>query len=160
MRRLTLTEYEKSERVPLSREERHILADIAPSLAVVPSEVAEGCYDLTPASWVGAISLGTLAIEIRPKLPIKSVLFMISYALDPRQWMRSEFDFGEERSLLEAIIPGFAAQVHRALHRGLLRGYRSEETALPTVRGRLRFDDQIRDRYGIFPPAWRGWAAW
>jgi 5-methylcytosine-specific restriction enzyme subunit McrC len=35
----------------------------------------------------------------------------------------------------------------------VLQGYRTEEAALPTVRGRLRFDEQIRERFGLFPPA-------
>ena len=30
----------------------------------------------------------------------------------------------------------------------LLHGYRTEEEALQTVRGRIRFDDQIRRRFG------------
>lgn len=34
----------------------------------------------------------------------------------------------------------------------MLQGYRSEEDALQTVRGRIQFDDQIRNRYGIAPP--------
>ena len=154
MRRLTLSERRPEPGVSLSAEERHALARIAPSrLTIVPSEAREGCYDITPSSWVGAINLGTLAIEIRPKLPISRVLFLLSYAVDPRRWEETGFDFGEEQSLLEAIVPGFAAQVRRALHRGTLRGYRSEEAALPTVRGRLRFDDQIRDHFGLLPPA-------
>jgi 5-methylcytosine-specific restriction enzyme subunit McrC len=39
------------------------------------------------------------------------------------------------------------------LRRGVLQGYRVEEDALPTVRGRLRFEDQLRRRHGVFPPA-------
>ena len=50
------------------------------------------------------------------------------------------------------MIP-FVAAVTRALPRGVLQGYRSEEDALPTVRGRIRFDEQIKRRYGRFPPS-------
>ena len=44
------------------------------------------------------------------------------------------------------------AQVDRALQRGLLQGYRLEEDSLATVRGRIRFDEQVRRRYGVAPP--------
>ena len=63
------------------------------------------------------------------------------------------FDFDEEDSLLEAIVPGFVRQVQRAIYRGLLEGYRTEDASLDTVRGRLRIGDQLRRRYGPLPPA-------
>ena len=37
----------------------------------------------------------------------------------------------------------------QAIRRGLLRGYRREEDALNTVRGQIRFADQIGRRYGL-----------
>ena len=40
----------------------------------------------------------------------------------------------------------------RAFSRGLLHGYVVEEEALQTVRGRIRFDEQIRRRFGIALP--------
>ena len=77
---------------------------------------------------------------------------MISYALDPSRWRETGFDFGIEDSLVEAIVPGFVRQVRRAFRRGVLQGYRVEEDAIATVRGRIRFDDQIRRHFGIAPP--------
>ena len=41
------------------------------------------------------------------------------------------------------------AAARRAFARGLLHGYRTEEEALYAVRGRIRFDEQIRRRFGI-----------
>src|SRR5215210_6052316 len=111
MRRLTLTEYQPVAGVSLSMQERDTLRAVAPSMTVMPTVGREGHYDLTPGSWVGAINLDALAIEIRPKLPIDRVLFLLSYAMDPRSWKRMGFDFGEHASVLEAIIPGFVFQV-------------------------------------------------
>ena len=37
----------------------------------------------------------------------------------------------------------------QAVRRGLLQGYRHEEEALHTVRGRIRFNDQINRRFGV-----------
>ena len=46
----------------------------------------------------------------------------------------------------------FADAARRAFARGLLHGYRTEEEALLTVRGRIRFADQIRKRFSVpFP---------
>lgn len=148
---LTLTEHGKREGVELSAPDRDVLGDRA-SVTVVPSVGSEGVYDLTPGSTVGVIQTGTLSLEIRPKLPIDRVLFLISYALDVKRFGPEDFRFGDAPDLFEAMIPGFVAQVRRAFRRGLLRGYRVEEDALHGVRGRIRFNDQIRDRFGIFPP--------
>ncbi len=65
---------------------------------------------------------------------------------------RPTFPLAPDVGLLEAIIPSFAFHLGAALRRGLLKGYRTTEEALPTVRGRVRFDDQIRFRYGLIPP--------
>ncbi|MCP4662703.1 MAG: restriction endonuclease [bacterium] len=48
---------------------------------------------------------------------------------------------------------GFVHQVRRAIRQGRLQGYRVRDEALQGLRGRLRFEDQIRRRFGRFPPA-------
>jgi len=77
---------------------------------------------------------------------------MLSYCLRPGQWSSQDFDFSSADSLVEAFIPPFLTQVGRAFRSGILQGYRTDDAALPGVRGRIRFDDQIRDRFGLFPP--------
>lgn len=152
MRHLTLREYETTDAVELSTLERDELRRLAPSISVGPTVGATGRYDLRPGSSVGVVRVGDLAIEIRPKLPIDRLMFLISYTLERRRWREVEFDLEQASSVLEAIVPGFVAQVRRATRRGILQGYRVEEDALLTIRGRVRFDDQIRRRYGRFPP--------
>ena len=70
----------------------------------------------------------------------------------PKHWQDTDFGLEEADSLVEAIIPGFALHLKRALGPGILQGYRLEEDALATVRGRIRFQDQIDRRFGILPP--------
>ncbi len=152
MRRLSLSEYQTSPPVELTALELADLQRLARSIGVAPAFDGSGRYTLTPGSEVGALNLGTLSVEIRPKLPINRLLFLLSYAMERSRWCDVPFDYAERESLLEAIVPGFVAQVRRALARGVLQGYRVEEEALPTVRGRLRFDDQIRKRHGRIPP--------
>jgi 5-methylcytosine-specific restriction enzyme subunit McrC len=72
--------------------------------------------------------------------------------MDPKHWRQQGFDYEEDRDLYEAIVPGFAFQLEKALRQGPLVGYRREEEALQTVRGRIRFDDQLRYRFGLIPP--------
>ena len=152
MRLLKLTEYQHMPRVHLSQNERDWLRSVAPKMTIASSVGTHDCYDLTPSSEIGAIFAGDLAIEIQPKIPIDRVLFMVSYALDPKRWWENPFQFAES-SLVEAVIPGFVVHVRRAFQRGVLQGYRIEEAALTTSRGRLRFDDQLRKQFGFFPPA-------
>jgi len=152
MRLLTLNEYRTAYDVALTADELHALQAVTRSIGITPSQRLDGCYDLTPGSQVGVIQLETLAVEIRPKLPIERLLFLISYTIDTVGWRDTDFDFVERSSLLDAIIPGFVSNVRRAINRGVLQGYRLQEDSLQTVRGRIRFDDQIRSRYGIAPP--------
>jgi 5-methylcytosine-specific restriction enzyme subunit McrC len=151
MRRLRLIEYQRQQSIALSTTERDLLRAVAKA-TVEPTPGTSDQFDVTPGSTIGALNIGSLAVQIRPKIPLDRVLFLISYALDPRGWKSYGFDFDEHDSLVEAIAPGFVRQVRRAFRRGLLQGYRSEEEALTTVRGRIRVDDQIRYRQGIAPP--------
>ena len=152
MRRLALTEYLKTEAVPLSPAECDLLRRLAPWMTVTPTIGQRDCYDPTPDSHVGALSIGDLAITIRPKVPIDRLLFLLSYVVDSGRWSETPFGFDQEGGLLEAIIPSFLARLRHALGRGVLQGYRVEEMALTTVRGRLRLDDQLREHYGRTPP--------
>ncbi len=152
MERLTLAEYRTSSAIRLTAEQRDALGVLVPSLAITPTRGREGCYELTPGSTIGAISLPELAVEIRPKIQIDRVLFLLSYGLDPRAWKTMNFDFAERSTLLEAVVSAFLRQVRHAFRRGVLQGYRSEEEALQGVRGRIRLDDQLRRRFGLAPP--------
>lgn len=152
METLTLFEHQPMQGAQLSMEQRDALRRLVPSVSVVPTPGREGAYDLTPGSVIGAVALPGLAVEIRPKIEIDRVLFLLSYALDPRAWRRDTFLFEARPSLLESLIPSFVRQVRHAFRRGLLQGYRSDEDALQTLRGRIRIDDQLRRRFGLFPP--------
>ena len=152
MRRLTLREYQTTPSVQLSPDERNALSAVVPSLTIVSRRDHLHHYDLTPGSWVGAVDLGSLAVEIRPKIPIDRLLFLIGYTLHRQRWPVFPFSAARHDDLVEAIVAGFLAQVRRAFAWGLLHGYRVQEESLHTVRGSIRFGDQIRDQYGLFPP--------
>jgi 5-methylcytosine-specific restriction enzyme subunit McrC len=152
LRRLDLQEQHSSEPIRLSVVERDILLDLGADLNITPVSGTEDSYEIRAGSTVGAIQVGSLAVRIRPKLAVSRVLFLLSYAFDPDHWLDTDFDLAEERDLLEAIVPGFVAKMNRAISRGILQGYRVEEDALNTIRGRVRFDEQLRRWQGVVPP--------
>ena len=122
-------------------------------LSIEPIIDAEDSYHLTPGSTVGAAEIGELSVLIRPKIPIPQLLSLACYAMDAyRQQDERLFDFEEEDSLPDTLALALGAAARRAFARGLLHGYRTEEEALHTVRGRIMFAEQIRRRYGIPVP--------
>ena len=112
----------------------------------------ENGYYLTPGSTIGALEIGNLSVSIQPKLPIKRVLYMASYAADVLKPREQCFDFVEARTLAEVLVRALVDAARRAFARGLLHGYRTEEESLHTIRGRIRIDEQIRRRFGVSLP--------
>ena len=150
MRQIDLQEYQQSEAIPLSITERDDLQAVLPSLTIVPAAGEDAAYHLTPSSTVGAVEIGDLSVLIRPKIGIPQLLSLACYAMGVfKSQDKRMFDFDEEQALPDTLALALAAAARRAFSRGLLHGYRTEEEALHTVRGRIRFADQIRQRFGI-----------
>lgn len=150
MKRLDLREYEPTE-AQLGSDQ---LATLDPHLSDLRITVERTRKDhtwlLTPGSTVGALEIGDLSVTIRPKLDIGRVLFLASYALGGFRLRDLEhFHYPEQEEPVEALVRMFVEASQRAFSRGLLHGYRTEAEALHTVRGRIRFADQIRRRFAI-----------
>ncbi len=127
----------------------------AAHVAVSPRVEPAGHYLLTPSaapSYVGAVRVGETVVIIRPKIPVNRVMFLLSYALDPAQWRDTCIELAPDSDVLEAVALAFTHQVRQAIRQGLLRGYRAREEALPSVRGRIRFPEQMGRRFGQLLP--------
>ena len=135
----------------MDADQRRALIEDA-RIDVTPSSDQDDGYVLKPSSYVGALNLGDLAVVVRPKLPIDRVMFLITYAMDPKNWRRDPVGLTRDDDILEAVALAFAYRTRQAIQRGLLQGYRREEDALSVVRGRIRFGDQVRRRFGVSPP--------
>ncbi len=154
MRTIDLTEWEPSGPLALSSGE---LAELVGrrrelDLTIEPAGGPAGEYVLRPGSKVGALDLERLSVVIQPKLDLRRVLYLASWAMGSPgtvTFRPESFDFKGEPTLVEALVPALAHAARRAFARGLLHGYRTEEEALTTIRGRIRVDDQIRRRYGV-----------
>ena len=148
MREINLREYERSPGVPLSARERDILRVVLPSIAIEPAPGMEGTYHLTPGSVVGAFETNDLSVFIEPKIGIAQLLSLACYTIGRIRFRPEDFQFPEECALPDILAIALSTQARRAFSGGLLHGYRTEEEALMTVRGRIRFDEQLRRRFG------------
>lgn len=148
---LRLQEYVPKRCIELSGEQLDGLRRLVPSLRVTPSLDA-GRWDLTPGADVGSVRLGDLDVHIAPKIGMERLLFLVSYSLNRLRWREDEVAFDQDADLVEVLLAAFARSLETALGRGVLRGYRVEEAALMTVRGRIDVNEQLRRRYGRMPP--------
>ena len=151
MRNLNLKEHQRTEGVLLSSSELKTLMGETKrlDLALSLNPTGEGSYDLTPGSTVGAVEVGDLSVVIEPKIGISQLLSLACYAISKVKFQNTDVDLKKERLLTEALALALSNAARQAFGRGLLHGYVVEEEALHTVRGRIRFNDQIRRRFGI-----------
>jgi 5-methylcytosine-specific restriction enzyme subunit McrC len=142
---LTLKEWIPQE-VELRPEELDSLQRGPIPVDVTPS--GRGRYVLTPGSVVGAVTSTELRVIVQPKLAIERVFFLVGYSrgLD---LPRARADLNAEPDLVEVFASVYLNILQRNLRRGLLLGYVRRDEAEPAVRGRVRFGDQARRRYGM-----------
>ena len=152
MRLIDLKEYKRSKPLTLSPAERDTLGAVVDFLSVERTDVdgPQPMYRLTPGSTVGALDFGDLSVLIQPKLGIPKLLSMACYATGAfkPQDLRM-FNFEEELALPDTLALSLTSAARRAFTRGLLHGYRRREEALQTVRGRIRFAEQLRRRFAV-----------
>ncbi len=153
--KLDLKEYEPSNHT-LSIGQLDALFHERKALALTsiePIPGSESLYRLTAGSTVGAVEIGDLSVLIEPKIGIPQLLALACYAMGVfRLQEERPFDFEEKETLPDTLALALAAAARRAFGRGLLHGYRVEEEALHTVRGRIRFTEQMRRRFGSALP--------
>ncbi|MEQ8850164.1 MAG: hypothetical protein RIB32_00100 [Phycisphaerales bacterium] len=152
MRRLTLTEYVTASGVALDAVELAMLRSVHPTLRIEPAIGLPGRFDLTPDQHIGLVQLPSVAIEIQPKTPMSSVVFLVSYAADRVNWSRVQTAWQDDATLVDLIATVLCRSIERATRKGLLAGYRSHEESLSAPRGRIRFPEHISKRLGQSPP--------
>lgn len=136
--------------VSLTTEEAKAL--VATELVEVRTE-GDGWWRLLPRGRIGAVRIGDFEVEVTPKEKVRlaHLLFLLGYARDPGfrpEDVRGQGDAG----LWPALAYSLAQSVDRAMSHGVVQGYRTSNEALSTIRGRIRFGDQIRARPGMLVP--------
>ena len=148
MIQIDLTEYRQSGPIGLTAAQVRALQASPLSINVAPSGDADGEYRLTPGAVVGAVEFGDLSVLIQPKIGIPQLLSLACYTISEFKPQAALFDFPQEYALPDVLALALAA-ARQAFSRGLLHGYRVEEEALYTVRGRIMIAEQLRARFGI-----------
>lgn len=110
-----------------------------------------GQWEVAPTTKVGVATIGETTIWIRPKVDVRRILFLLGYARSPG-WLHDPVGLAEVDDLVPALAEAFVDQAERAVERGLLQGYVEVDDSLTVLRGRLREQDQVRQRFGIALP--------
>jgi 5-methylcytosine-specific restriction enzyme subunit McrC len=118
--------------------------------------VSPGCdvgrWTVTAGPQVGVLQVGGVEVRIRPRVSIARLVFLLGYAKDPRAWNDDPAGLDDQPDLWPAMAQVFARLTDKALERGLLQGYRTEESSQLVLRGRLREADQLRSHGGLVIP--------
>ncbi len=115
---------------------------------VSPTFVADE-YRVSGVRKVGVVRIAGHDVWIRPKTPVRRLFAMLGYArAGSAIWEDEDFGFAADDDLVPALAHAFERQASRALAGGALRGYVTQDDALPLVRGRWRIGDQLTRRGG------------
>ena len=151
-RTIELREHEKSNPEVLSLLEYHDLKSALPKATIEFAGGSSGEYYINPHSYVGRIRAGKLIVNIKPKLPIDRVMFLVAYSLAGAQWKDLTVDFANANNLHEAIAFPFAKFAEKATRRHVLQSYQKQQEAINGIKGTLRIADQLRRHMRISPP--------
>ena len=144
-----LTEYRKSDVYRLTASQRGALAEALPSLTIEPAGDTNGEFTLKPSSIVGAVNVSGLSVRISPKIGIPKLLALACYALRFYDVRDLVDDLKEVETLPDALALALGHTVRRAFAGGLMHDYLTRDESLHTVRGRIRFDEQLRRRFSL-----------
>lgn len=121
------------------------------AVTVVPGWLP-GSFSVAAGPHVGVLCTEGVEVRISPRISIARLVFLLGYAQDPRAWRDDPAGLDDQADLWPAMAQVFVRQGEKALERGLLQGYRTEESPQLVMRGRLREADQLRRRGGLLVP--------
>lgn len=136
----------------LTPGERDALLAADAGLELVPVQGSPDRWRIRATDRVGILRAGNLLVEVQPKVPIDRVLFLLGFAGGMPELRVPIAQAQEVHGLLDAMAWIYAEALQRALARGLPHDYVSTDEDGISLRGRIRFEDQIRSRPGIWLP--------
>lgn len=111
-----------------------------------------GIWRITDVTRVGVVGLDGLRLIVRPKTPLRSLIFMASYSGVQADVSHATFAFEADQDLPSALASALIRAVEAATGRGLLKGYVSVEETGTVIRGRWDVARQLKARPGIPVP--------
>lgn len=140
---ISLREHRSAEH-ELTRQQVAALQATASKLIRLEVTAVTDRYRVVAGSVVGAANVAGVQVLVRPKIPLRNLLYLLGAGYDDIRWWEETFPYDREQELLPAFLAFFTRSLQRALGVGLLRTYRWEEERLPTIRGRLDFTEHLR----------------
>lgn len=147
MRRIELAAWSSTVVTGLAEPDVRALA-ASRAVDVLPSR-EPGSWEMRAGAHVGVLLAGETELCIRPRITIARLIYLLGYAKDPGTWTDDPVGLDDLADLWPAMAQVFVRQAEKALERGVLQGYRTEESAQLVMRGRLREADQLRARAGL-----------
>lgn len=111
--------------------------------------VGQGRWKVTADARVGVLVGDGWEIRIRPRLSVPRLMFLLAYAIDQSGWKNLLAAFEQAHDEVAAVASGFSWHALKAVERGPIRGYQRRHERLDTLRGRVRFADQIARSGGL-----------
>ncbi|AVT39619.1 McrC family protein [Plantactinospora sp. BB1] len=149
LRRIVLDELDR-DGVVVSLDDSH--ADLLRATGLVNVHTASpGWWRLVPDQRVGAVRLGDIDIEVRPKVGISRLLFLLGYANEPG-FGGHEAGADTADELWPTLAESLIQQTERAIRRRLLPGYQTVQEPSTVIRGRISVTEQINRRPGLLTP--------
>lgn len=111
-----------------------------------------GMWRVTDVTRVGVVGIDGLRLIVRPKTPLRSLIFMASYSGVQADVRQATFAFEADQDLPSALASAFIRAVDTATGRGLLKGYVSVQETGTVIRGRWDVARQLKTRPGIPVP--------
>ncbi|MEU2251718.1 restriction endonuclease [Nocardia xishanensis] len=141
-----LVEVGDARSVELTEDEHASLVRL--NIATITS-VGQGRFKIKPSQKVGSIAVGSVQINVRPKVTeINRLLFLIGYCSNPAVWRDEAVHLEAADGLFPAVAESFTRLASRAIEGGLLQGYRTQTDRLQLVRGRVRIGEQVTKNFG------------
>lgn len=111
-----------------------------------------GIWRVTDVTRIGVVAIDDVRLIVRPKTPLRSLIFMASCSGLQAKVDDASFSFEADQDLPAALASALIRAVGEATGRGLLKGYVSVEETGTMIRGRWDIARQLKVRPGIPVP--------
>ena len=118
----------------------------------VSPTVDSGTWRVTDVTRVGVVAIDDVRLIMRPKTPLRSLIFMASYSGMQAEVDDASFAFDADQDLPAALASALIRAVGEATSRGLLKGYVPVEETGTVIGGRWDIARQLKVRPGIPVP--------
>lgn len=111
-----------------------------------------GLWRISDVNRVGVVVIDDVRLIVRPKTPLRSLIFMASHSGRQADVREGSYSFDADLELPSALAAALISASKEATRRGLVKGYVPIEETGTVIRGRWDIARQLRVRPGIPVP--------